>query len=100
VAAGHFVTNAELALAGNIDLNLLNDTGIDVVTAFNAAEVGIAIIVQVDKLVFELTNDFVDLVANWARIDFDVVVNARQFAKELLRDSALAIKPFTTVAAV
>ena len=68
---------------------MLNDTGINVVTAFNAAEIGITIIVQVNKLVFELTNDFVDLVANWARIDFDVVVNARQFAKELLRDFAV-----------
>ena len=36
VAAGHLVADAELALAGDVDLHLLDDAGIDLVTALHA----------------------------------------------------------------
>ena len=38
---------------------------------------------------FVVSDDFADLIANRARIDLDVVVNVRQFAKQCLGDLAI-----------
>ena len=89
VASGHLVADAELALAGDVNLDLLDDAGIDVVAAFDAAEVLVALVVEVDKLVLELADDLVDFVPDRARVDFDVVVNRRELPQELLRDLAV-----------
>jgi len=89
VAAGHLVTDGKLALAGDEDLDLLDDAGIDVIAAFDAAEVLLLLVLEVGETVLELPDDLADLVADRARVDLDHVVDARELAQEHLGDLAV-----------
>src|SRR5581483_8582870 len=51
VAAGHFIANAQFAFAGNIDLDLLDNAGVNVVAAFDAIDGPVAFQFQFGKLV-------------------------------------------------
>ena len=53
VAAGHLVADGELALGGDVDLDLLDDAGIDVVAALDAVHRAFALDLELVELVFE-----------------------------------------------
>ena len=89
VAAGHLVADAELALAGDVDLHLLDDAGIDLVAAFHAVHGAFLVGVQFRELALVALDDLLDLVADRARVDVDVIVHARQLAQQRLGDLAV-----------
>ena len=89
MAAGHLVTDRELALAGDEDLDLLDDAGIDIVAAFHAVHFNFALVLQLFEFVFERADDFADLDADRAGIDFDMIVNRGELAQQCLGDLAV-----------
>ena len=66
VAPSHLVANAEFAFAGDENLDLLDDAGINVVAAFDAVHRALALEFELGELVFELTDDLADLVPDRA----------------------------------
>ena len=89
VAAGHLVAHRQFALGRDIDLHGLDDACIDFVTGLGALHLLIVLHLQVVELLFEAADDFVDLVANRRGVDFDAVVDVRQFAQQRLGDLAV-----------
>ena len=89
VTSGHLVTDGELALAGDEDLDLLDDAGIDIISALDAAEVLLLLVLEIGEAVLKLSDDLADLVADRARVDLDHVVDAGQLAQEHLGDLAV-----------
>ena len=89
VTSGHLVSDGKLALAGDEDLDLFNDTGINIIAAFDATEVLFLLILKVGEAVLELTDDLADLVANRTRVDLNHAVDAGQFTQEHLGDLAV-----------
>ncbi len=77
VAAGHLVTDRELALGGDVDLDLLDDAGVDVIAALDAVHRALVLDFELGELVLELADDLADLVADRRGIDVDVIVDAR-----------------------
>ena len=86
---GHLVTDRELALRGDEDLDLLDDAGIDVVAAFHAVHFDFALVLQLLELGFERADDLADLDADRARVDLDVIVDRGQLAQQRLGDLAV-----------
>ncbi len=89
MASGHLVTNGKLALAGDEDLDLLDDAGIDIVAGFNAVHFDFALVLQLLEFAFERADDFADLDADRAGIDFDMIVNRGELAQQRLGDLAI-----------
>jgi hypothetical protein len=80
VTARHFVADTELAFAGDVNFNLLNDPRFDLLTAFHAVRRAISFELQLGKLVFVSANDLPDPIPYWAGIDLNVIVGGRQFS--------------------
>ncbi len=78
-----------LRFAGDVDLDLLDDAGIDVVAALDAVQRALALEFELGELVFELADDLADLDADRARVDLDVIVDRRQLAQQRLGDLAV-----------
>ena len=89
VTAGHLVTDRELALRGDVDLDLLDDAGIDVVAALDLVHRALVLEFELGELVLKLADDLADLVADRRRIDLDVIVDAGQLAQQGLGDLAV-----------
>src|SRR5262249_1408883 len=89
MTAGHFVADAELALAGDINFDLLDNPRFDLLAAFDAVSSAILFELQLGELVFVSANDFPDPIANRARIDLDVIVGSCQLSQKRLRDFAI-----------
>src|SRR5205085_8818081 len=89
VAARHLVADAELALAGDENFDLLDDARIDVVAAFDAIHRALTFQLQLRELVFVARDNLPDLVPDRARIDLDVIVNRGQLPQQRLRDLAI-----------
>ncbi len=89
VTARHLVTDRELALRGDEDLDLLDDAGIDVVAGFHAVHFNFALVLQLLELGFERADDLADLDADRARVDLDVIVDRGELAQERLGDLAV-----------
>ena len=79
----------ELALAGDVDLDLLDDAGIDLVAAFHAVHGAFLLGFQLRELALVALDDLLDLVADRARVDVDVIVHAGQLAQQGLGDLAV-----------
>ncbi len=80
VAARHLVTDRKLALGGDVNLDGLDDAGVNPVTRLGPFNFLVILHLQVVELLFEAADDFVDLVPDRRRVDFDAVVNRREFA--------------------
>ena len=80
MASSHLVTDAQFALARDINLDLLNDSGIDIVAALYAVCRPIAFKLQLRELVLVRTNDFANSIADRTRIDLDMIVRHRQLS--------------------
>ena len=89
VATGHLVTDRELALRGDVDLHRLDDAAIHAFAGFGAFQLLVVLHLEVVELLFEAADDFVDLVANGRRINFDPVIDLRQLAQQRLGDLAV-----------
>src|ERR1051325_3249112 len=89
VTACHLVTHRELALRGDIDFDRLDDTAIGAFAGFGALDLFVVLHLDVVELLFEAADDFVDFVADGRGIDFDAVINHRQFAQQGLGDLAV-----------
>ena len=89
MTARHLVTDGKLALAGDEDLDLLDDSGIDVIAALDATEALLLLVVEVGKAVLELTDDLTDLVADRAWVDLDDIIDTSELAQEHLGDLAV-----------
>src|ERR1035437_5882083 len=86
VTASHLITNRQLALRGDIDFDRLDDAAIDALAGLGALKLFVVLHLQVVELLFEATNDFVDLVTDRRGVDLDAVINLRQLAQERLGD--------------
>src|SRR6202035_1929990 len=89
VAPGHLVTDAQFAFARDVNFDLLDDSRVDIVTAFYPVHGAVAFELELGELVFICANDFPDLIADWARIDLDVIVCCRQLSQERFGDLAI-----------
>ena len=89
MTARHFVANTELALAGDVNSNLFDYPGFDLLAAFHAIGRAIPFELQLGELVFVSANDFADPIPNRAGIDLDVIVGSRQFSQKRFRDFAI-----------
>src|SRR5262249_35057555 len=89
VTARHFVANTELALAGDVNFDLLNNPRFDLLAAFHAVRRAIFFELQFRELVFVSADNFPNPVPNRAGIDLDVIVRGRQFAQKRFRDLAI-----------
>ena len=89
VASGHFVADAQLALACDVNFDLLDDARIDVVSAFDAIHRALAFEFKLGELMFVGSDDLPDFVPDRARVDLDMVVNVGQFAQQRLGDFAI-----------
>ncbi len=61
VTASHLVTNADLALGGDINFHLLDDAGVHFFTAIQAISLTIALKVELIETIFKLGNDLANL---------------------------------------
>src|SRR5271166_2866581 len=84
VPACHLIADTQLALARDVDFNLLDDARIDVVAAFDAIQRSFLLEIQFGKLVFERADDLTNLVPDRARIDVDVIVHPGELPKQCL----------------
>ena len=89
MTARHFVADTELALAGDVNFDLLDDPRFDFLAAFHAVRRAIPFELQLGELVFVSANDFADPIPNRARVDLDVIVGSRQFSQKRFRDFAI-----------
>jgi hypothetical protein len=62
VTTGHFVTDAQLALARDKYLHLLDDAGIDVIAALDFVHRALVLELKLSELVLELADDLANLV--------------------------------------
>ena len=86
----HLVADADsLRLLRDVNFDLLDDAGIDVVAAFDAIHRALTLELELGELVFVRSDDLADLVPDRARIDLDVIVNLRQLAQQRLGDLAI-----------
>ena len=81
VASRHFVADRQFALGRDINFDRLDHAAIDFLAGFRAFEFFVVLHLQIVELLFESADDFVDLVANRRRIDFDAIIDLRQFAR-------------------
>jgi hypothetical protein len=89
VAAGHLVTHAELLLAGHVDLDLLDDAGVDVVAASTRSSARSFSMSRSWNLPLNSLMMPLDLDLDGAGIDLDVVVGRGQLAQQGLGDLAV-----------
>ena len=89
MTARHLVADAQLALAGDIDFNLLDDSRFDLLAALYAVGRAVPFELQFRELVLVRGDDLTDSVANRAWIDLDVIVRRRQFSQKCFRDLAI-----------
>src|SRR4029077_8303144 len=89
VTARHFVADTELAFAGDVNLDLLDDARFDLLAAFHAVRRAIPFKLQFGELVLVSADDFADPIPNRAGIDLDVIVGSRQFPQQRFRDFAI-----------
>src|SRR5262249_38345100 len=89
MASGHFVTDRQLTLRGDVDFDGFNNAAVNAFAGFSAFDFLVILHLEIVELLFEAADDFVDLVANRRRIDFDAIVNLRQLAQERLGDLAI-----------
>src|SRR5437667_11848832 len=78
VATSHLISDAQLALARDINFDLLDDAGIDVVATLYSIHRTLALDLQLPELVLVRADDLTDLVTNRTRINLDVIVNDRE----------------------
>src|SRR6266566_9326663 len=78
VATSHLISDAQLALARDINFDLFDDAGIDIVAALHPIHRTLAFELQLRELVLIRADDFTDLVTDRTRIDLDVIVNYRE----------------------
>ena len=76
VASGHFVTDRELALGGDVNFDRFDDAAVDAFAGFGAFHFFVVLHLQIVEFLFKAADDFVDLVADRRRIDFDAVIDA------------------------
>src|SRR5205085_11311216 len=86
VSPRHFVADAELALARDENFHLLDDTGIDLVAAFDAVHRAITLEFQLRELVSVGSDDLAIFVPYRAGIDYDVIVNGREYQRQRLHE--------------
>ncbi len=89
VAAGHLVTDRELALRGDVNFHRLDDARFRAFTGLGAFHLLVVLHLQIVELLFELPDDLADLVADRRRINLDAVIDHRQLAQQCLRDLAV-----------
>ena len=89
VASGHLIADGKLALGSDIDFDLLDDADIDFITRFGPFHFFVMLHLQIVELLFELSDDLVDLVANGRRIDLDAIVHLGQLAQQGFGDFAV-----------
>src|SRR5205814_10687722 len=85
VTARDLVADAELALAGDVNFDLFDDSRFDLLAAFHTVRRTISFELQLGELVFVSANDFPDPISNRAGIDLDVIMRGRQSSQERLR---------------
>ena len=100
MASSHLVAYAQLPLARDIDLNLFDNSWVDVVAALYPVCRAIAFELQLRKLVLVRANDFTDSVAYRTRIDLHVIMRRRQFAQQCFGDFAIGWNNDLTVLGV
>ena len=89
MASGHLITHRKLTLGGDIDLDLLDDTGIELFTGFDAIHFLVVLALQFIKALFELADDLADLVADRRRVDLDPIIDICQLLQQRLGDLAV-----------
>src|ERR1700745_816566 len=57
VSSGHLIANTELPLTGDIDLDLLNDSWVDIIATLDPIKRAILLQVELSELVFEGADD-------------------------------------------
>ena len=85
----HFVAHGKLSFARDVDFDLLDNSGIDIVATFHPIHRTLALELQFSKLVFVRLNDLADFVADRTGIDLDVIVHHGQLPQKRLRDFAI-----------
>src|SRR6266704_2667439 len=100
MAPSHLVTDAQLAFARDINLDLLDDSRIDIVSALDPVHRAIAFKFQLRELVLVSANDFADLIADRTRIDLDVIMRRCQFSQQCFGDFAIGWNNDLTILSV
>ena len=89
MTARHLVADAQLALAGDINFDLLDDSRFDLLAALYPVGRAVAFELQFGELVLICADDFTDSVPNRTWIDLDVIVRGRQFSQKCFRDFSI-----------
>ena len=89
VTAGHLVTDFELLLRRDVNLDLLDRAGAGVFAGFDAGDLALTVAFELVELRLVRTDDLHDLDANRRRIDLDVLGDGGEFAEERLGDLAV-----------
>ena len=85
----HLVTHAQLLLAGDEDLHLLDDAGFGIFAALQPQRHVLAVILELGKLRAVFADDGADLLLNRAGIDRNHVIGRRQLAQQCFGDLAV-----------
>ena len=89
MTTGHLVTHGEFPFGGNEDFDFLDDARIDFIAGLQRVEFALALGVEFLEAAFKRSDDFQDLVTDWGRVDFDVVVDRSELAEQRLGDLAV-----------
>ena len=90
MTACHLIADTQLALARDINLDLLDDPRIDIISALHSIRRALAFELQLREFVFIRGDDLTDFVTDRTRIDLDMIVNHRELSQQCLRDFAIS----------
>ena len=86
VATGHFISDRQLFLLRNVNLNRFNDTRIHLLAASGAVERTILVGLGFNKFAAIIVDNAHDLDTNWTRINFHMLVVRGQLTEQGLGD--------------
>ena len=89
MAAGHLVAHLQLVLRGDVDLDLLDDTGARILAGFDRGDLAFAVAFELIELPLIGADDLHDLDLDGRRIDLDVLGDGGQLAEQRLGDLAV-----------
>src|SRR6185312_15897572 len=89
MASGHFVTDGQFALGSDVNFHRLHDAAVHAFPSLGAFHFLVVLHLQVVEFLLKAADDFIDLVADRRRIDFDAVIDRREFAQQGLGDLAI-----------
>src|SRR4029077_11020285 len=82
VTACHLIADTQLALARDVNLYLLDNPRIDIISALDSIHRALAFELQLRELVFIRCDDLTDFITDWAWIDLDMIVNYRELSQQ------------------